>query len=381
MLALFGAVVLSCGCATLPASAQPAFATSTSSYQPFSDQQLDALLGPIALYPDPLLAQLLPAATQPAQIVLANRYLAGGGDPNLIDQQPWDSSVQAVARYPAVLQYLDNNLGWTTELGQAFLNQQDQVVESIQRLRQSAMNYGNLRSTPQEQVVVDDNGYIEILPAEQDVIYLPIYQPVYVYDQSGYGISFGVACAIGPWLNCDFDWHGRHLLYWDRHHPRPANWWRERSGERQTWLARQGTIWRPGGHPGVETARGGDRGWGNPASRPAQVNTTIATIPRPGANPRPGAALPAAPLHEQSSIHLPSAPAPAVRGANEGAFIGSESSREARTFSNRGQESVQTISRPEPVHSEPAHVEPPHSEPPVSRPEPPSGGGGGGSRR
>src|SRR5271156_3991588 len=96
-------------------------------YQPLSDAQLDQLLGPIALYPDPLIAQILPASTFPTQIVLADRYVMGGGDPGQIDQQPWDASVQAVARYPNVLKYLDDNLNWTTDLGQAFLNQQQDV--------------------------------------------------------------------------------------------------------------------------------------------------------------------------------------------------------------------------------------------------------------
>ena len=79
--------------------------------------QLDQLLGPIALYPDPLIAQILPASTLPTQIVLADRYVSGGGDPNQIDQQPWDASVQALARYPNVLKWMDDNLNWTTEAG------------------------------------------------------------------------------------------------------------------------------------------------------------------------------------------------------------------------------------------------------------------------
>ena len=116
-------------------------------YQPLSDAQLDQLLGPIALYPDPLIAEILPASTFPTQIVLADRYVSGGGDPNQIDQQPWDASVQALARYPNVLKWMDDNLNWTTELGQAFLNQQQDVMNSIQRLRQSAYNLSNLQST------------------------------------------------------------------------------------------------------------------------------------------------------------------------------------------------------------------------------------------
>ena len=146
-------------------------------------QQLDQLLGPIALYPDPLIAQILPASTLPTQIVLADRYVSGGGDPNQIDQQPWDPSVQALARYPSVLKWMDDNLNWTTELGQAFLNQQPDVMDSIQRLRQSAYNLGNLQSTPQQQVI-NDGGDIEIVPADPQVIYVPVYQPDQVYYQS-----------------------------------------------------------------------------------------------------------------------------------------------------------------------------------------------------
>src|ERR1700690_4096869 len=124
-------------------------------YQPLSGAQLDQLLGPIALYPDPLIAQILPASTLPAQIVLADRYVSGGGDPNQIDQQPWDPSVQALARYTSVLKWMDENLNWTTQAGQAFLNQQSDVMNSIQRLRTSANNLGNLQTTPQQQVVND----------------------------------------------------------------------------------------------------------------------------------------------------------------------------------------------------------------------------------
>ena len=83
--------------------AQMAVPPPMSAYQPLSYQQLDQLLGPIALYPDPLIAQILPASTVPTQIVLADRYVSGGGGPNQIDQQPWDPSVQALARYPDVL--------------------------------------------------------------------------------------------------------------------------------------------------------------------------------------------------------------------------------------------------------------------------------------
>ena len=139
-----------------------------------SGAELDQLLGPIALYPDPLMAQILPAATLPSEIVLADRYVNGGGDPNFIDQQPWDPSVKALARYPTILKWMDDNLAWTTALGQAFLYQQQDVMASIQRLRAQAQALGNLQTTPQENVIID-NGIIEIVPANPQVIYVPVY--------------------------------------------------------------------------------------------------------------------------------------------------------------------------------------------------------------
>ena len=116
MKSLFNIAFLVCvfaGAAT-SVRAQPAVPPPMPAYQPLSSQQLDQLLGPIALYPDPLIAQILPASTLPTQIVLADRYVNGGGDPNQIDQQPWDPSVQALARYPNVLQWMDQNLNWTS---------------------------------------------------------------------------------------------------------------------------------------------------------------------------------------------------------------------------------------------------------------------------
>src|ERR1035437_6531720 len=186
-----------------------------------SSADLDQMLGPIALYPDPLIAQLLPAATLPSEIVVADRYVNGGGDPNLIDQQPWDPSVKALARYPTVLKWMDDNLAWTTALGQAFLAQQQDVMDSIQRLRAQAQALGNLQSTPQENVIAAA-GAIEILPANPQVVYVPVYQPNLVYYQRPYGspfISFGLGFPVGLWLNHDFDWHNHHLVDWGRRQP------------------------------------------------------------------------------------------------------------------------------------------------------------------
>jgi len=330
-----------------------------------SAAELDQLLGPIALYPDPLIAQILPAATLPSQIVLADRYVNGGGDPNLIDEQPWDSSIKALARYPTVLKWLDDNLGWTTTLGQVFLYQQQDVMDSIQRLRARALALGNLQSTPQE-TVVSDNGIIEILPADPQVMYLPVYQPAIVFFQQAYGspfISFGLGCAVGMWLDHDFDWHHHHLIVWRQDHPRPPDWWVRRPGQRPPAEAAHATVWQPANRPGPGAVVM-DRGWG---SRPAQG--PVAVI---GAQPRPaerhGTPAPAPRRPEPAVVQHPVETHPA-RPAS-GALIGVQSAHETQQFSNRGQESRHTTVSQPPAPA-PHAAAPAHSEAP-SRP---SGGG------
>ena len=185
-ISILGSTLAACACAAIQALAQMPVPPRRRKCNCAPAAELDQMLGPIALYPDPLIAQILPAATLPSEIVLADRYVNGGGDPNLIDQQPWDPSVKALARYPTVLKWMDDNLAWTTALGQAFLYQQQDVMDSIQRLRAQAQALGNLQTTPQENVVTD-NGTIEILPANPQVIYVPVYQPDVVYFQRPYG--------------------------------------------------------------------------------------------------------------------------------------------------------------------------------------------------
>lgn len=193
-------------------------------YQNFSPEQLDNLLAPIALYPDPLLAQVLLAATFPDQIDEASRFVRGGGPPDDIDNQNWDVSVKAVARYPTVLDMMANRLDWTTSLGQAYVNQSTDVEESIQRLRDQAHNAGTLDSSPQLQVVQQDGSWC-IWPAQPQFIYVPVYDPAVVFFgrpgwwRGGPFITFGVGYPIGAWFIYDFDW-GRHRIYyhgWEGH--------------------------------------------------------------------------------------------------------------------------------------------------------------------
>ena len=146
----------------------------------FYPEELDDLLAPIALYPDPLIAQILPAATFIDQIDEAARYINQYGQAARIDDQPWDVSVKAVAHYPDVLFMMDQKYEWSASLGQAYVNQPQEVFEAIQRLRAEAMANGNLVSTAQQEVIVD-GAVIRIVPAQAEVIYLPSYDPMLVY--------------------------------------------------------------------------------------------------------------------------------------------------------------------------------------------------------
>jgi Protein of unknown function (DUF3300) len=358
----FSVAVLFCGLCALPVRAQQPVPPPAPGYQPLSDEQLDQLLGPIALYPDPLIAQILPAATLPTQVVLADRYLLNGGDPNQFDQQPWEPSVQALAHYPNVLKWMDDNLVWTTQLGQAFLNQEQEVMDSIQRLRASAQNLGNLASTAQQQVVTDD-GSIEILPADPEMLYVPEYAPDAIYYQSDsgeLGITFGIGFPIGFWLDGDFDWPHHHLVVWNHDHPRPSDWWRERPGQRAALMNHHTTVWRSEDHRDPGATNSGDRGWDRPPSvRPgprmanSQKPTPVSPREKPAQRTPPrNVSAPPSPGPAPASRQTAS---PSRPPASDGAFIGIESSRETKAYSDRGRQSMQAANGSRPAsHPAPA---------------------------
>ena len=178
-------------------------------------EALNQLLAPIALYPDALIALILPASTVPSDVVLAARYISSNGDPAQVANQPWEDSVKSLARYPDVLKWMDQNLEWTSALGEAFRNQPADVMNTMQGLRAKAKAAGNLRDTPQQQVL-EEKTYIRIVPAQPDVIYVPQYDPEVVYGQpysQDYGplLTFGAGFAVGSWLNYDFDWDRRNI--------------------------------------------------------------------------------------------------------------------------------------------------------------------------
>jgi len=192
--------------------APPPTSEAPPSYPP---AELDRIVSPIALYPDPLLAQVLAAATFPADIPDAARwaddhhYLTGSRLTNAIaaDHLPWDPSVQALLPFPSVLEMMASNMPWTEELGNAYLAQGDAVMDAVQRMRQKAWRYGYLR--PSAAVIVRDGPYVEILPVSPAFIVVPYYDPAIVFAPPRPGLAiagavywgFGIRLGIwfGPW--------------------------------------------------------------------------------------------------------------------------------------------------------------------------------------
>ena len=191
--------------------------------QTLNPQQLESMVAPIALYPDSLLSQVLVASTYPLEVVEAqqwldqNRSLTGTALMDAAKTQNWDASVQALVAFPDVVKRLNSDIRWTTDLGNAFLAQQTDVMAAVQRLRASAKESGKLTDTPQEKVVTEDqNGQaaIEIQPTDPQVVYVPTYNPAYfwgppVYPWPGlYYPGIGIGWGWGPGINLGFYFGG-----------------------------------------------------------------------------------------------------------------------------------------------------------------------------
>jgi hypothetical protein len=196
--------------------------------------ELDRIVSPIALYPDPLLAQVLAAATFPDQIPEAARWadehhsfagitLTQAG---ATDQLPWDPSVQALLPFPSVLDMMASAMPWTEELGNAFLAQRADVMDAVQRMRQAAANFGYLRSNAQ--VTVTSGPYVQILPVNPAFIMVPYYNPAVVFGapppgfRVGAAISFGYGVSVGTWWGpwgwgaSRFEWGAHTVIIADR---------------------------------------------------------------------------------------------------------------------------------------------------------------------
>jgi hypothetical protein len=195
-------------------------------------EQLDSLVAPVALYPDPLLAQVLAASTYPLQIIMLQRWLEqnkGLKDKELADavsKQSWDPSIQALAGLPDVVKRFGDDIQWTVDLGNAFLAQQSDVMDAVQRMRKKAHEKGTLKSSEQQKVetkVVESKSVIVIEQANPQVVYVPsynptvvwgapyypyppIYYPPYGYYAAGMAISFGVGVAMGAMWSGGWGW-------------------------------------------------------------------------------------------------------------------------------------------------------------------------------
>ena len=220
---------------------------SSGQAPPYTQQtpaQLQQLVAPIALYPDSLVAQILAASTFPEQVVEADRWVQANPDlkgdalGKAVDQQPWDPSVKALTAFPSVLGNMDKNLSWTSSLGDAYYNQQQDVMDAVQAMRKRAEDAGNLKTTPQ-QVVTTQGSTVVIQPSSPDVVYVPAYNPWLVYGGPVYPwpgwypypgiwfggpyLSFGFGFGIGwfggfgwGWGHWGFNWHGGYPIYGGR---------------------------------------------------------------------------------------------------------------------------------------------------------------------
>lgn len=234
LLTLFFATVPLVAQQSAPPPAQAAYAQQTP-------EQLQQLVAPIALYPDSLVAQVLAASTFPEQVVEADRWVQAHPDVTgdalgqAVNQQPWDPSVKALTAFPSVLGNMDKNLSWTSSLGDAYFNQQQDVTDAVQGMRQRAQGAGNLKTTPQ-QIVTDQDSTIVIQPASPEIVYVPAYDPWLVYGGpvmawpgwyeypgiwfSGPYLSFDPGFGIGffggfgwGWGNWGFDWHNHYAMF------------------------------------------------------------------------------------------------------------------------------------------------------------------------
>jgi hypothetical protein len=334
-----------------PAPTDQTQGTAAPAYTTQTPAQLQQLVAPIALYPDSLVAQILAASTFPAQIVEADRFLQD--NPNLkgdalaqaVDQKSWDPSVKALTAFPSVLGNLDKNLSWTSSLGDAYYNQQQDVLDAIQVMRQKAQSAGNLKTTDQ-QTVQTQGSSIVIQPANPEVVYVPAYNPwvvyggpiapwPYWYNYPGIwwggpslyfgGVGFGIGFYGGfgwGWNHWGTNWAGRTVIYNHNTYYSHSNTFYNRNN-----------YYRNGGYHGVtnNVNRGftGDRG--RNVGRNGGGEQHGGVYNRPGGATRPFSGD----NHEARGFGQPHS----QTNTRSGAFSGYNHGGESRSFSSRGSQS------------------------------------------
>ena len=319
----------------------PAEGAQAQQYAQQTPEDLQQLVAPIALYPDSLVAQILAASTFPDQVVEADQWvqahpdLKGDALGQSVDQQTWDPSIKAITAFPSVLGNMNKNLSWTSSLGDAYYNQQQDVMDAVQVMRQRAQEAGNLKTTPQQTVTSQDSTII-IEPASPEVVYVPEYDPWLVYGGPveawpgwyeypgiwyggpylSYGVGFGIGFSRGygwGWRHWGSDWHHRSVTYdHDRYYSRSRTFYNRNNYYR-------------GGQARGEFNR--DRG-GFQGDRGDRVRERGGASDRPGATTRPfdgntQAARGYAEPHGQS-------------GVRSGAFSNYDHGGQERSFSSRG---------------------------------------------
>ena len=314
---------------------QVAQATQAPPHAQQTPEQLQRVVAPIALYPDSLVAQILAASTFPDQVVEADRWvqanpgLKGDALGQAVDKQPWDPSVKALTAFPSILGNMDKNLSWVSSLGDAYYNQQPDVMDAIQVMRQKAEQAGNLKSTPQ-QTVTTQGPTIVVEPADPEVVYVPAYDPWAVYGDpiaewpgwypypgiwfGGPYLSFGVGFGIGwgggfgwGWGNWGFDWHNRYATYGHNRYYSRSNTFYNRSN-----------YYRGGGARGVASVV---RGGGSRAAGAAVYN-------RPGGTTRP--------FSGDTRAARGYAEPRGQSGVRSSAFSGYDHGGQEKSFSSRG---------------------------------------------
>src|SRR5437588_1551594 len=232
VIAIVGLALSSTAFAQQAQSQEMTTTTNDQETTKLAPQELDSLVAPIALYPDPLLAQTLAASTYPLEVVQLqqwmnnNKNLQGKALADAVAKQPWDPSIQSLVEFPDVVQRMAGNIQWTTDLGNAFLAQQSDVMDAVQRMRKKAQDKGNLKSSEQQKVdtkVIEGNSVILIEQANPQVVYVPSYDPMIVYGApfypyppiyyppagyyaAGLAISFGIGIAMGAFWGGGWGW-------------------------------------------------------------------------------------------------------------------------------------------------------------------------------
>lgn len=358
---------LACVAAQEPPAATPtAPAPPPSAPAQRSAAELEKLAMPIALHPDPLIAIVLPASVYPLEIVQAARFVKDTNNLAKLDEQTWDANVKAVARIPQLIAQLDADLTWTAELGNAFLEQPKELMDTIQSLRAKAHTAGTLQTTAQQvvtvtnvivlqtnvtQVVTVTNQVVQVQPTNPQVVYVPTYPPTvyypppaYVYDPLAPLVTFGVGMAVGAIIANNCDWHGGAVwvggggAVWvggggyhgdvdidvdiDNVNINRGNQINAQGGNRtantsaqatqQKWQPDQNRLRTSGTPTSAQTreARGWSGGGSQAATRPSSSAASGAATARPSTMPSAGANRPAVPT--QQPAQRPATPSPGV---------------------------------------------------------------------